>query len=234
MCGRYTITISIDQLMLRYDIDDEAPSFHRPRYNVAPFQYVPAIINDGRKNRVGELRWGLIPSWSKDEKIASKTINARSETLTEKASFKHIISRKRCIIPADSFYEWKEISSGKQPLRIMMKNKRIFSMAGLYDTWENSKNGEKLNTFTIITTAPNRIMEDIHDRMPVILKAEDESKWLDRKYNKIPDLLSLLKPYNSEEMCAYPVSNLVNNAKNDTHECIVEYKYEQGDLFELI
>ncbi|KIL37557.1 hypothetical protein SD71_02775 [Cohnella kolymensis] len=221
MCGRYTIVVSIEELMLRYMSDMPTNRYHTPRYNVAPMQNVTAIVHDGQNNRIGQLRWGLVPSWASDDKIGSKMINARSETLLEKASFKNLIQRKRAIVPADGFYEWKQHGGKKQPMRITMKDGSIFSMAALYDTW-TSPDGGKLSTCTIITTRPNSLMEDIHDRMPVILRPEDEALWLNRDHNDVDALTGLLTPYSADEMKAYPVSPLVGNVKNDVKECIEE------------
>lgn len=221
MCGRFTITISFEGLLLRYMLDPTSPPFHTPRYNVAPGQLVPAIINDGSVNRIGQLKWGLVPNWANDEKIGYKMINARSETLIEKPAFKKLVTRKRAIIPADGFYEWQQLGDKKQPMRIMLKNKEIFSMAALFDTWF-APDGRKVSTFSIITTTPNRLMEPIHNRMPVILHREDEQRWLDRENDDTSDLLSLLKPYPDEEMMAYPVSPKVGNVKNESADCIEE------------
>jgi putative SOS response-associated peptidase YedK len=182
---------------------------------------VLAIIHDGVKNRMGELKWGLIPEWAKDEKIAYRTLNARAETLLEKPAFKIPFQRKRCLIPADSFYEWKKTKTGKQPMRIMLKSKELFSFAGLFDTWA-APDGTKISTCTIITTTPNELVAEMHDRMPVILRREDEAVWLDRSIRDIELLGSLLKPYPAEHMLAYPVSPLVGNVKNDVAECIKE------------
>jgi putative SOS response-associated peptidase YedK len=184
-------------------------------------QQVMAIIHDGEHNRMGELRWGLVPSWAKDEKIAGKMINARSETLLEKPAFKKLIHRKRCLIPADGFYEWKKEGTAKQPMRIVLKDRQLFGMAGLYDTWMR-EDGAKISTCTIITTAPNRLMEPIHDRMPVILRQEDEPVWLNRNNQDAGQLMSLLKPYDDHEMSAYPVSSAVGNVRNDSEDCIAE------------
>ncbi|MCM3653380.1 SOS response-associated peptidase [Metabacillus litoralis] len=224
MCGRFTLTITFEELVKRYAIEDQGTPFHRPRYNVAPMQQVPAIINDGSKNRLGELRWGLVPSWAKDDKFAGKTINARGETLLEKPSFKNLVYRKRCIIPADSFFEWINVEGQKRPIRFLKKDNSIFSMAGLYDTWINPTNGAKMNTCTIITTTPNKLVSHVHDRMPVILKKEDEQKWLKRNEVNVKELLRLLMPFPTEEMLAYPVSTLVGNVKNEGPECIERIK----------
>jgi len=221
MCGRYTIVVSIEELMLRYLSDLPTNRYHTPRYNVAPMQQVLAVVNDGEKNRLGELRWGLVPSWATDDKIGSKMINARAETLLEKPSFRGLVGRKRALVPADGFYEWKQAGGGKQPMRITMKDGGIFSMAALYDTWV-APDGRKISTCTIITTTPNELMADIHDRMPVIVRPEDEAYWLDRGNTDTAGIASLLRPYDAAAMRAYPVSKIVGNVKNDTPECIEE------------
>lgn len=221
MCGRYTVTVSMEELMMRYFINDTAIIHYAPMYNIAPMEMVPAIINDGSKNRLGELRWGLLPSWAKEDKNAGKMINARSETVLEKASFKRLIRTRRCIIPADGFYEWQKKDNKKQPMRIMMRDGAIFSMAGLYDIW-TSPEGNKISTCTVITTAPNRLMADIHDRMPVILRPEDEEEWLKRTPNESPALLKLLKPYDDTLMRAYPVTTEVGNVRNKAKTLIEE------------
>jgi len=220
MCGRYSLFADPLMFMSEFEID-QLPFDWNPRYNIAPGQMIPVIISDGEKRRAGQLRWGLVPSWANDEKIGYSMINARAETLTEKPAFRNLIVRKRCIIPADGFYEWKQMVKGKQPMRITMKEGHLFAFAGLYDTWLRP-NGEKLSTCTIITTKPNELVADIHDRMPAILRREDISLWLNRERFD-PDLLqSLLVPYEAEAMRAYPVSPIVGNAKNDVPACIEE------------
>ncbi|MCD9020412.1 SOS response-associated peptidase [Cohnella silvisoli] len=221
MCGRYTIVVTMEELMLRYLMELPTNRYHTPRYNVAPMQNILAIVHDGENNRLGELRWGLVPSWASDDRLGSKMINARAETILEKTSFKTLIRRKRAIIPADGFYEWKQAGDKKQPMRITMKDGSIFSMAALYDTW-NAPDGRKISTCTIITTTPNNLVSDIHDRMPVILRPEDEAAWLDRGNDDVEKLTSLLTPYSANAMKAYPVSPIVGNVKNDTAECIEE------------
>lgn len=221
MCGRFTIITDPVKMMERFILDEIA--FHlEPRYNVAPGQMIPAIIADKGKRRIGKLKWGLVPSWASDEKIGYKMINARAETLTEKPAFRNLFARKRCMIPADSFYEWRQTQKGKQPMRIMMKSEGLFAFAGLYDTWTRP-DGQKLHTCTIITTRPNEVVRDIHDRMPVILRGpEDEAIWLDRDTFDAELLQSLLVPYDGEQMRAYPVSAMVGSSKNDVPECIEE------------
>jgi len=220
MCGRYTLVTNAELLMERFLLDTIAFDL-QARYNIAPGQYIPAIIADKGERRAGQLKWGLIPSWAEEEKIGWKMINARAETLGEKLSFKNLLARKRCIIPADGFYEWKQTEKGKQPMRIMMKDGGLFAFAGLFDTWIN-RDGEKVHSCTIITTKPNEVVSDIHDRMPVILRPEDEQIWLDRERQDIELLQSLLIPFDAGKMTAYPVSAMVGNVKNDMPACIEE------------
>jgi putative SOS response-associated peptidase YedK len=208
MCGRFTIVVTMDELMARFDIDEIISPFNRPNYNVAPTQMIPTILNDGEITKLDQLKWGLIPPWAKNEKIAYTTINARAETVAEKPAFRNAIKRKRCLIPASSFFEWKKVGADKQPMRILLKNENIFSMAGIYETWRDPE-GNVINSCSIITTTPNELMADIHDRMPVLLKKEDEDLWLDPGMTE-PDMVRhLLVPYQSEEMKAYPVSKAV-------------------------
>lgn len=221
MCGRYTITVTMEELMLRYFTDDSSIVHYAPKFNAAPMQHIPAVIHNGTSNKLGVLRWGLVPSWAKDDKVGSKMINARAESLLEKISFKGLIRSRRCLIPADGFYEWKQQAGGKQPMRIVMQDRSIFSMAGLYDIWTDAS-GNKLSTCTIITTEANSLMADIHDRMPVILSPETEAQWLDRSNQDIPSLMRLLRPYDAAHMHAYPVSSEVGNVRNDYKELIKE------------
>ncbi|WP_152395166.1 SOS response-associated peptidase [Paenibacillus guangzhouensis] len=220
MCGRFTITMTFEELLVRFYIDEADNSFYLPRYNVAPMQSVPAIVNDGTRNRLGPLRWGLVPNWAKDQRKAGGMINAKAETLLEKPSYRNLVYRKRCIIPADSFYEWKAVGSKKQPMRFMMKDEGIFSMAALFDTWVNPEDGAKISTFSIITTTPNSLVSDVHDRMPVILRKDDEPYWLDRHQTNPDKLLPLLKPFPESTMTRYAVSSTVGSVKNDSPACI--------------
>lgn len=224
MCGRFSITVLIEELMERF-LFDAVPFDYMPRYNAAPGQPIPAVIAQEGRNRIGQLRWGLIPSWAEDEKIGYKTINAKAETLQEKASFRMAFERRRCLIPADGFYEWKPIPGRKekQPLRIRLKGGGLFGMAGLYDTW-TSADGRKISSCTVITTAPNGLVRDIHNRMPVILRREDEALWLDRSRFDPRQLQSLLVPYPEGEMEAYPVNPLVGNVRHDGPSLIEEYR----------
>jgi putative SOS response-associated peptidase YedK len=221
MCGRFTLTATVDQLIDRFDIEfflqEEE---YNPSYNVAPSQSVLAVINDGARKRMGFLRWGLIPPWAKDMSIGYKMINARAETLIDKPSFRNAYKKKRCLIVADSFYEWKRIDSKtKIPMRIKLKSNELFSMAGLWENWK-SPDGKSIYSCSVITTSPNELVQDIHDRMPVILKPEDEKYWLDPSITDTTKLNPLLKPLDHGLMEAYEVSPLVNSPKNNSIELI--------------
>ena len=209
MCGRFSLTANEAELNLRFELaGGNAP--YVPRYNGAPTQMMAVITNENPK-KLSYFRWGLIPPWAKDISIGNKMINARAETITEKPSFRIPLFSKRCLVPADGFYEWQQ-DTVKQPFRIFIKDNPIFSMAGLWERWK-SPEGNIIESFNIITTEANSFMKPIHNRMPVILKQEDEKTWLASKDSV--EILSLLKPYSSEEMDAYPVSKLVNSPKND-------------------
>ncbi|SEN78098.1 Putative SOS response-associated peptidase YedK [Mesobacillus persicus] len=220
MCGRFTLTASFEELIDRFNIESFLPEEdYLPNYNVAPSQSVLAVINNGSINKMGYLRWGLIPPWAKDMKIGYKMINARAESLSEKPSFRNAYHNKRCLIIADSFYEWKrQDDQTKIPMRIKLKTNEVFSMAGLWEKWE-SPEGKSIFSCTVITTEANELVKDIHNRMPVILRPEEEKIWLnpDTKYN---ELNPLLKPFNLELMEAYEVSAMVNSPKNNSVELI--------------
>ncbi|MBN1319034.1 MAG: SOS response-associated peptidase, partial [Anaerolineales bacterium] len=181
-----------------------------------------AVIPNNNKNQVEFFQWGLIPFWAKDAKIGYRMINARSETLAEKPAFRTAYRRRRCLVLASGFYEWKSIKGQKTkvPYYIQLKNREPFAMAGLWEVW-NSPDGSVIPSCTIITTRPNELVEPIHNRMPVILPSEAYELWLDPAEKKAADLDSLLQPMSSKEMAAYPVSILVNSPNNDTPECIM-------------
>lgn len=216
VCGRYFAS-NFNGVEERFDISELNMQL-KPRYNIAPTQDVPVVINHG-ENVLAMLRWGLIPSWAKDISIGNKMINARAETLDEKTSFKIPLQRKRCLIVANGFYEWKKESAGKKPYLITLKNQELFGFAGLWDTWQ-SPEGKTINSCTIITISPNKLMESIHHRMPVILSKEGERFWLDSSITDMRFLKNLLLPYPAELMEAYEVSTLVNSPKNDVPECL--------------
>ncbi|KAB2338417.1 SOS response-associated peptidase [Cytobacillus depressus] len=221
MCGRFTLTATFEQIIDRFDIEQFIQEdLFSPSYNVAPSQSVLSVINDGSKNRLGFLRWGLIPSWAKDEKIGYKMINARAETLNEKPSFRNAYKNRRCLIIADSFYEWKRHDDQmKTPMRIKLKSDELFAMAGIWEQWK-SPQGKSIFTCSVITTTPNELVKDVHDRMPAILKPENEKIWLDRTITDTAHLDQLLKPLDKDLMETYEVSSLVNSPKNNSVDLI--------------
>lgn len=220
MCGRFSLFANFQEIEERFsqatfDADDYEES-----YNIAPSQMVLSVINDGSKNRLGFLKWGLIPPWAKDEKIGYKMVNARSETVHEKPSFRNALKNKRCLIVADSFYEWKRTDERKVPMRIKMKTDELFAMAGLWESWKNP-NGKLVHTCTILTTEPNDLMSTIHDRMPVILKKADEQDWLNPTVKNGDDLKRYMVPLEDGLLEAYEVSDKVNSPKNNDPGLIV-------------
>jgi putative SOS response-associated peptidase YedK len=219
MCGRFTLAADPSELGDEFE-GVQFPQGLGPRYNVSPSQPVLAIRNDG-KQQADFLVWGLVPSWAKDASIGSRLINARGETLAEKPAFRGAYKYKRCLIPADGFYEWKaeQGRKTKTPYAIRMKGGRPFAFAGLWDEW-HSTDGSVLYSCTIITTTPNALMAPIHNRMPVILQRQDYDEWLDRSPRPAGTLDTLLRPFPGELLEAYPVSTLVNSPSNDSPECI--------------
>ncbi len=222
MCGRFSLTANEAELNLRFELEGGTAPYV-PRYNGAPTQMM-AVITGDHPDKLSYQRWGLIPPWAKDISIGSKMINARAETITEKPSFRIPLFSKRCLVPADGFYEWQQ-NEGKQPFRIFVKDNQLFSMAGLWERWK-SPEGHTIESFSIITTEANSFMKAIHNRMPVILKQTDEKTWLESKNST--EIVSLLKPY-SGEMDAYPVSKLVNSPRNDMPVVWVKEVIERGE-----
>lgn len=217
MCGRFTLTADINTIQEAFPWVD-IPAGMAPRYNIAPTQPVAVVVNDGR-NRLDHYVWGLIPSWSKDPSIGSRLINARAETLAEKPSFRSAFRRRRCLILADGFFEWKKSTdtAGKAvkiPTYIQLADGKPFAFAGLWENW-NGPDGSQILSCTIITTQPNPLTATIHDRMPVILPQQALNRWLEPGEANPEKLADLLVPYPAEAMRAYPVSSLVNNPAND-------------------
>jgi putative SOS response-associated peptidase YedK len=167
-----------------------------------------------------QLKWGLVPSWAKDTKVGDGMINARAETVSIKPSFKDAFRKRRCIIPASGFYEWKKVRDGKQPYYFYLNDKDVFGFAGLHEEWIDKLSGEVLETCTIITTTANEVLRPVHDRMPVILHSEDYDEWLNEKVNSINSLQDLLKPYPAQEMSSHPVSKSVNVPDANSPELI--------------
>lgn len=224
MCGRFTLTPDPADLMEAFP-GFTFPADLTPRYNIAPSQLVAAIPNNGQ-NKADLFHWGLIPSWAKDPTIGNRMINARAESLAEKPSFRTAYRRRRCLVIANGYYEWRPEPNkkSKTPFYIKLKSEKPFAFAGLWETWRSAESAADDTTImscTIITTTPNPLLEPIHNRMPVILESEVYDQWLDPT-DQSPDKLSLLlKSYPDSKMTAYPVSTLVNNPKNDSPECIV-------------
>lgn len=225
MCGRFALLTPGHDLLTQFGVTETAvnASMIAPRYNIAPTQPVVVVrASTSSANGQHELvlvQWGLIPSWAKDPKIGSRLINARSETVAEKPSFRAAFKRRRCLVLADGFYEWQKLDGKKQPTFIHMADQSPFALAGLWETWHSPDGGE-LDTCTILTTTPNEIMEPIHNRMPVILEPEDYDTWL-FPGNQPNIALHLLRPFSSEKMAAYPVSTWVNSPAHDDAKCIV-------------
>ncbi len=218
MCGRFALTLD------PADLQDAFPEYifpaqYAPRFNIAPTQPILAIPNDGM-NKADFFVWGLIPAWAKDPAIGARLINARAETLAEKPSFRAAYKYRRVLIPADGFFEWQASAGRKVPHFIHLKSGLPFTFAGLWERWQ-APDGSEVKSVTIITTAPNELIANIHTRMPVILPPETYTRWLFPSPRPTTDLQSLLIPYPSEEMTAYPISTLVNSPANDRPECIM-------------
>ena len=218
MCGRFSLIADLRELGERFGFDPGGLT-HPPRYNAAPTQPVLAVMN-GEERRAEHLRWGLIPSWAKDARVGSRLINARAETIAELPSFRTAFTRRRCLVLADGFYEWRRVGSSRIPMRIVMKSGEPFAFASLWDTWRDPE-GEVVRSCTIITTEPNKLLRPIHDRMPAILSRDAEPLWLDDDLQDPGLLGNLLSPYPADLMEAYRVSALVNRPSNDGPEVIV-------------
>jgi putative SOS response-associated peptidase YedK len=220
MCGRFTLTVDPAELQDAFP-QFSFPQQYAPRYNIAPSQPILAIPNDG--NAAADFFvWGLIPSWAKDPTIGSRLINARAETLGEKPAFRGAYKYRRCLIPSDGFFEWKQEpgSKLKTPHWIHLQSQLPFALAGLWETWQ-SPDGGLIKSATIITTEPNSLMAQLHNRMPVILHPNKYDQWLDTTAQRPESLQNLLVPFPAEEMAAHPVSTLVNSPANDRPECII-------------
>ena len=216
MCGRYTLTIDIKTIAEKFGVPASLET--SPRYNVAPTQEVVTIMRNGTSH-LALLRWGLIPSWAKDESIGSRMINARAESLAEKASFKGLLRSKRCLVIADGFYEWRQENGFKTPMYITLKNGEPFAFAGLWDQWK-SPDGQQVRSCTIITTEPNDVLAPIHNRMPAILLPGAYEDWLNPDMRDEQALSHWLAPYPAEEMTARAVSRQVNDPKREGPELI--------------
>lgn len=223
MCGRFTLLAPGEAIADLFDLPEAPPV--PPRYNIAPTQPVVAVrtVSKSGEPPARELaffHWGLIPRWAKDPKIGSRMINARSETAAEKPSFRVAMKYRRCLVPADGFYEWQKLNGEKQPVRIQMKDGGPFAIAGLWEHWQ-SKEGSEIESCTLLTTGPNELLEPVHNRMPVIIAPKDFDLWLDPAAQHAGEVQHLLRPYPAEEMTFYQVSTHVNNPRNEDPSCIV-------------
>ncbi len=225
MCGRFTLVADAEVLKNRFSLKNMDHLDVHKRYNIAPTQDVLTVIHDGLQNKAGFLRWGLIPHWTKDKSIGNKMINARVETINTKPSFRTLLERRRCLVIADGFYEWKKMKEKKQPYHILLKTKEPFAFAGLWDKWEDGN--EVIYSCTIITTKSSGEMEDIHTRMPIILDKEQEEIWLDRSMKNTEVLKNLLTvDMNEERLDYYKVSSIVNSPKVDNEACLTPFGEE--------
>ena len=230
MCGRYTIVTPPDDLEDRFGAT--ADRSLEPRYNAAPGQELPVVTNDA-PDTISHLQWGLIPGWADDPRIGNRLINARAETVDEKRSFRAAYERRRCLVLADGFYEWAATDAGKQPYRVTLEDGKPFALAGLWERWhpprkqtgldefgdgDPDSEADPVETFTIVTTEPNAVIEPLHDRMAAVLPPDGERRWLDGD----GDRAELLEPYPAAEMRAYPVSTAVNDPANDSPGLVEE------------
>lgn len=222
MCGRYTLVVELIDLMTRFNALLSEIDW-KPRYNLAPSQPGLVVIRADKQNILKEMKWGLVPHWAKDPSIGNRLINARLETIDEKPAFRQSLISRRCIIPADGFYEWQKQTSGKVPFRITLETGDAFGFAGLWDTWK-TPSGELLNSFTIITTEPVAAISTIHNRMPLILPPELEEAWLagptEPGKDGVKKFLALMHP--AIRLRAYRVGPLINKPSIDRPECVEE------------
>ena len=225
MCGRFVMKTEPGQLAEFFGL---AAGLELPaRYNIAPTQVVAAVLPEGGKRVFKLLRWGLIPSWAKDIEIGSRLINARAETVFEKPAFRAAVRRRRCLVPADGFYEWGVVGDRKQPFFICMREKNLFAIAAIWEHWE-SPDGSQIDSCALLTTEANALMRSFHHRMPVILERGDFERWLDPAVEKKEMLEDLLAPYPAERMTFYPLGRLVDNPRNDLPACMAPLDEQAG------
>jgi putative SOS response-associated peptidase YedK len=221
MCGRFTLRTPQNVLSEQFQASIASELEHTPRFNIAPTQRVVAVVGTGDARQLVSLRWGLIPFWAKDEKIGNRLINARAETVSEKPAFRHAFSRRRCLVLADGYYEWKKPASGrgrKQPYHFHRADDKPFAFAGLWERWR--QDAATIDSCAIITTDADELNRPIHDRMPVILEPEDYDPWLDTEFEGREALLDMLRSRDHDDMEVNPVSTLVNNPGNDSPDCL--------------
>lgn len=233
MCGRYRLSRR-KQLVEEYFHTSPWEDDWSPRFNIAPTQPVPVIRQHPKEpvREVSLLKWGLIPHWAKDGSGAANMINARSETTSTKPAFRDPLKLRRCLIPADGFYEWSRTTTIKQPYCFEVNGGELFAFAGIWDGWKNAE-GQWVRTCSILTTTPNALTSAIHDRMPVILDSDSYDLWLDPGMQNVAAISELLKPYDAANMRSYPVSSRINHVANDNEDCSrpVEFVHIQNRLF---
>ena len=218
VCGRYTLSTPGAAVAELFELET-APQL-APRFNIAPTQESAAVRLTGDRRSIASLRWGLVPYWAAEPGIGNRMINARSESAAEKPAFRSSLRRRRCLVPADGFYEWRRTPAGKQPYLIRLATGGPFAFAGLWDRWVPHE-GEPIESFTILTTRPNELTATLHDRMPVILPLRHHHLWLDPQERRPDRLEPVLRPFPASEMTAFPVSTVVNKPANDVPECLV-------------
>jgi putative SOS response-associated peptidase YedK len=219
MCGRFALATEKHLLEILFELDLQPDFDFKPRYNIAPAQKVPVVRLDSKegKRELTEMKWGLVPFWAKDISIGNRLINARAETVAEKPSFRDAFKKRRLLVPASGFYEWKKTAGRKTPYYISTADRRLLALAGLWERWD--KEGEPLETFTILTTAPNSLVAELHDRMPVIISQADYENWLQPDPDFV-EIEQLFRPYPEEKLRVTAVSSLVNNPANEGPELL--------------
>lgn len=221
MCGRFVQAHDPSFYADAFQVETLRTDLLPASYNVAPTDSVYAVAEHEGERILGSFRWGLIPFWAKDRKIGARNINARAETVAEKPAFRDSLAKRRCLIPADGFYEWKRLPKGKLPHYIYRADQRPLALAGIWSSWRDPESQERVLTCSIITGEPNDMVGEIHDRMPVILADDVWDTWLDRSLEDGETVRRLLKTFPQEAMGAHPVSTLVNKVANNYPECVV-------------
>jgi putative SOS response-associated peptidase YedK len=216
MCGRFTLTPEPSEILTAFP-DLDLPDGVVPRWNVAPTDSVLAVTERNGERALEKLKWGLVPSWAKDPKIGSSLINARADSLRDKPAFRNAFKKRRCLVLADGFFEWRHEGKKKKPIYFRMKDGSIFAFAGLWEVWKPAEGGDYLLSCTIVTTAPNALVSPIHDRMPAVVAREAYGAWLEGSEEAAE---AVLGPYDAERMVGYEVSSAVNSPRNDSPECI--------------
>lgn len=230
MCGRYSLAWDTDELARRFTVSIALPRFG-PRYNIAPSQQAPIIFDDGEsgERRMRLFTWGLVPFWADDPSIGNRMVNARADSVANKPAYRAAARYRRCLVPADGFYEWLDTDGAKQPYRFVPTEQRPIAFAGLYEHWQG-EGGEVIDSYTIITTDANKTLAAVHHRMPVILKPESYDRWLDPATQRADAVTDLLTPAREDLLEGYPVSRRVNRPSEDD-EGLIEPVETQGSLF---